>query len=319
MTRQITLGGLDPLDNLAGGLELPTISTLPAMAAVAEALDDAVTRRTGVLVVGEKGVGKSYALRRVVADFEQAERDRQDVDDGYQRRRLLPVHGLYSPRYRDALLYLLRLVTGEDVRPRVHGAPVTEDALIERLYLHSLDDNVVALVVDEAERLSPAALMLLRDVMAKAVAHDPSQAVTTDSRALGLGVVLVGATPARAMVAATVEQGHRWARTITVDAVQPEAVGAIYEAWFPGFRGEIARRPAAWWQSVVDGHVTLGQSVAVRSLDHHARLYWRYVLRTLDGITARDEVPLDMDLFKYAAEQTPWQRGVPHRPLHDGA
>lgn len=310
MVRTLTIGGIPQHDNLGASLVLPLLRGTETVQLVFDALHDAVSRRTGVVVVGEKGTGKSEATRLAVREFEGAERQRQEMDAGYRRRRLLKLPSLVTPKYRDVLFELLKQISGSETRPRVNGVPVSEDALLMRCCTLLFERNVVALLIDQAESCSADALRVLRDLMTYASEMDERRKSVDGVIAAGVGVVIVGTPPLRAVIATNEEMGHRWARVVEVDGVLPEDVGLIYTTWFPGFAAEIARRGEPWWESAIDGIVSKGQLIAIRSITLHMQRYWQHVLSTHPEVLTRELAPLDYDLFRFAADEVVWQRST---------
>lgn len=311
--RTVTIGGLPTHDDRAGKLVLPLLRGTEVVEVVTDALSDAVSRRTGIVVVGEKGVGKTEAARLAERGFEEGERQRQALDAGYRRRRVLKLPALVTPKYRDVQFELHKQIAGTEARPRVSGAPVSEDTMHQRLCTLCFDQNVAALIVDQAEGSSREALRVLRDFMTFAAELDERRTKVDGVFAAGVGVLLVGAPGLRAMIATDEEKGHRWARVAEVHAVAPEEVGAVYRAWMPRFEEEIARRGAAWWESELDGLVSKGQAVAIRSLWHHVSRYWDHVVANYPAVHAPQDAPLDYGLFRFAADETDWQRSTTRR------
>jgi hypothetical protein len=310
-TRTITLGGLSATDMLAEDLVLPLLTGTLTVDCAMDALHDAVSRRVGIGLIGAKGAGKTEAVRLVCHEFEAAERARQALDSAHRRRRLLRLPTLVTPKYRDILTELLKQITGTETRLRVHGSPLSDDTLLARFCAHLFDRNVVAVVVDQAEACGPEALRALRDVMTVAADLDERRKGVDGVIASGVGVLLVGTPALCATLAASDERGHRWARMVEVHGVLPADVADIYLHWFPAFGTEVLRRGGrSWWEATLEGHVSHGQIVAMRSLAHHALRYWQHLVADREQAMTRETAPLDVDLFTFAATETDWQRST---------
>jgi hypothetical protein len=307
--RTVTLGGLSQSDTRAEDLVLPLMTGTTTVSIIMDGLHDAISRRTGIAIVGPKGAGKTEALRLAAHEFEAAERQRQDLDDGYRRRRVLRLPTLVSPRYRDVLVELYKAMTGTELRLRVQGTQLTDDTMLARLAAQAFDRNIVAILVDQAEAMSTDAFRAFRDLMTVAADLDERRKGVNGVIAAGIGVLLVGTPAVRAMIAGTEERGHRWARVAELHGVWPEDVSGIYCGWFPQFAADIAKRGGtAWWERQLDALVSHGQIVAMRSITDHARRYWQHVLANSKSDITRESAPLDIDLFTYAANEIEWDR-----------
>ncbi|MCA2991622.1 ATP-binding protein [Gemmatimonas sp.] len=307
--RTVTIGGLLPTDTHAEDLVLPLMTGTTTVSIIMDGLHDAVSRRTGVAIVGPKGAGKTEALRLAAHEFEAAERQRQELHDGYRRRRVLRLPSLVSPRYRDVLVELYKALTGTEMRLRMHGSQLTDDTLLARLAAQAFDHNYVAILVDQAEAMSPEALRAFRDLMTVASDLDERRKGVDGVIAAGVGVLLVGTPAVRAMINETEERAHRWSRVAELHGVWPEDISAIYRAWFPRFTADIARQGGdAWWERQLEALVSHGQIVAMRSITEHARRYWQHLMFKAEGDITRETAPLDLDLFSYAASETLWDR-----------
>jgi hypothetical protein len=306
--RTITLGGLSSDDRATEDLALPVVTGTEIAARTLDALQDAIQRRTGIVLIGDKGAGKTEATRQACEAFDAAERVRQTLDASYRRRRLLRLPTLVTSRYREVLTELLKQATGTVTPQRVNGTQLSDDTLLARLSTHLFERNVVALIIDHAEDCSAEALQVLRDVMTNAADRDERRAHAEGVIAAGVGMLLVGTSELQAQIVASGEYGHRWARSVEVEGVQPEEVSAIYTTWFPQFAAVIARHGTPWWEATIDAVVSQGQVVAMRSLSYHARRYFAYIVESTDGPMTRERAPLDRDLFMHAAQEIVWQR-----------
>lgn len=307
----LTLGALDPAARLLEGVALPYLPSLPAVAYVRDALQQALAERKGVVLVGGMGSGKTMAVHRVLEAHEAAEAQKQALDAGYRPQRALRVDGVRS---RDPLaLYAIvwRRATGMELalRARHRTKPVEQvrDELVEML--RSLD--VAVLVFDEAQQLTPEALTAIRDLLAVAEATDPARHLDTGTyRPAGLGVVLVGTDDLHTTIAASVELGHRWLAIRRVPAVPSAHVPQVYAAMLPALARAQATMGAQAWDELVAGWCWQGSDVPVRLIENHVREYVRLVYNhaashgAAAGLTLAT-LPWDREIFRFAREQMP--------------
>jgi hypothetical protein len=312
-TVNITLGGFD--EDAPTSLRLPTLPTVGGIARVKDALDTAITLRKGVPVIGDKGSGKSYALRRALRAFRRAEARRLERDYKYKLRRVVAVRTIRSKSYRDAVAVITKAVTGAQLAEREYGRRTPDDDLCSELITTCVKQRVVAVVIREAEFLSTAALSVLRDLVGGA--EDESQEENDDEQgdngdqgddgeiADGVGVVLVGAPQLANALTKSTENGRRWIAPVTIPRVTATAVPAIYTEWFPGIREHADRIGEGAWANLITQHVTHGRSITVGELATHAQLYFRRMVRKhKERRYRRETVPFDLGHFQFALAES---------------
>lgn len=295
----------------AENLDLPVLTQLAIRARIADALDHVAVTRKGAVVIGPKGTGKSYALEQAVADFQRLEARKAHENDGYARRSVLPLPALAARRYFDALLFLCRRVIGPTFSASVRGKQKKEDDLLTELVRTCLDQRIVALVIDEAERISKEGHRLLRDIMADAEWHDTGRhAVAGRVRAGGVGVLIVGTPAVRPFIERSGEARHRWTLRVDVGMVPPDLVAPTYLQWFPAWRSHVAHIGEQAWIAYIAKHVTLHRPVEMRLLTEHARTYFRRAQRNVQmrgGLPPTlEQTPFVAQLFEYTIRQARW-------------
>ncbi|WP_439643988.1 ATP-binding protein [Gemmatimonas sp.] len=299
-------------DDLAEHLALPLVDGLDLDGRVRNALDHAVTTRRGAVVIGAKGCGKSVALARAVAWLEHQEYQREQRNDAYARRAVHYVPSFAARRYHEGLTVLCRQILGVSFHPSVRGGRKQEDDLRTELLLACRDQNIVALVIDEGERVAPEGLRLLRDLMAEAEWHGAhGAAVAGAKRAVGLGVLLVGTPTLRAPIMATNEAAQRWSLLIDVDRLFVHEATDILLAWFPAWRAGVARDALS---GLIERWLVEAGGVPWRTLENVARLYFRYVQRNHRAVArfTRETTPWNERLFVYVAQQVRWKPSDPN-------
>jgi hypothetical protein len=302
-------------DDLAEHLALPLVDGLTLDGRMRDALDHAVTTRRGAVVIGAKGCGKSVALARAVAWLEHQEYQREQRNDAYVRRSVHYVPSFAARRYHEGLTVLCRQMLGISFHPNVRGGRKQEDDLRTELLLACRDQNIVALVIDEAERVSPECLRLLRDLMAEAEWHGAHGAVVAGAkRAVGLGVLLVGTPVLRAPIMATDEAAQRWSLLVDVDRLLVHEATDILLAWFPAWPRRDAPGSTDTVSRLVERWLVEAGGVPWRTLENVARLYFRYVQRNRHTAAqyTRETALWNAPLFVYVAQQVRWKSSDPH-------
>jgi hypothetical protein len=295
-------------------LRLPPVLHVPARALACDALDQAATARTGVALVGPKGVGKTEAVAWAAERFAAAERVRAQRDPSYQRRRVLEVSTLRATHYRETLLDLVHALVGPSHRDRVRGRVKSADELrIEAAEL-LLDYNVVVIRVDEGETLTEPAARALRDLMTETAARDPGRTAGAPADAggapAGVGLLLVGTDDLTPRLLRSDEAGQRLARLVPVAGVRAPHVAGVYRSWLPGLEPHVAIVGESEWAAYVRQLVTLGQPVAIRRLVTHVSEYVRRLARGDTRVGCRGGVYFVPDLFERTWRETAWADGT---------
>ena len=212
-----------------------------AIGDIIDALDQVVDERKGVVVVGDKGNGKTFGVQAAVTQFRTNER-REKHGDGRTVTRT--VHRIHSPRDTDRLgtiKAIHKAVTASDLVTRERGQTIETEQLFEELVHMLLNGGVSALVFDEAENLSPEALVLLRDIMSFAEGASPARVAGSRYSAAGVGILLVGTMELRYSIDESVELGERWVRVHEITPPTPERLAGLYRLFLPCLAAESER------------------------------------------------------------------------------
>jgi AAA domain len=311
---------LEVVDPVAA-FRIPRLRNVPGVIAARTALKQAVDHRGGVVLVGPMGVGKSEGVHTAKLEFRADEHEAYEArPEVYERRRVVYVHLLSAVKPRALLLALLRAAKPGLVRERTHGSSKSDDELRAELYATYRQQHTVLMIVDDAQRLSDAGLLLLRDLIAAqdndkdaeddgGEPHDAA-ASAAGIAAVGVGVLLVG-TPELADRMVKTRETHgvgRWKFTHTVDAVPDEQVPLIYEAIFPAFAQHVAAVGRRAWEAFVSDQVAPGGTALMRVVTTHAREYFAVLYdRTKGAVDRRESTPFDRAVFVETLARVEWR------------
>jgi hypothetical protein len=315
MPVSITLGKYNTeFVTAAEDLELPVLDDVAAMKEVTDqmkrALEKALERKTGVVVHGPKGVGKTIALARAISAHKESEQELVAKNPSeYRERRLLEVHGLSSKTGRDLVMALLKIVS-PGVRDRNLGMRKTDDDLRAELVAALMNKKYRVLVFDEAEYLSERAVDQLRQIMSDAASRESGRVKKTkDGEKIitaGVGVLLVGTKEVLEVVSRNADAGHRWADDIALQPLAPDMVGDCYRQYFPAFRSHIDQIGLTAWRDFCANHVAVGRRITADQVDQHARNYYSAYLSSelADALpsAALEHVPFNRELFLYSLQ-----------------
>ena len=307
MPRQITIGGLDPATLAAETLALPVLPGMTALPIIRDALDHAVTQRKGAVVIGAKGMGKTMARGLAVDEHHEAEADREDADGSYEPRRLVSVLAPCAASPRDVYVDLHTAIIDATPATRVHGRQKTLGELRHSLLLSAAEEGVVAIVLDECERLSPEGATVLRDLLSGAEEMGRGGRAGAYVRPAGLGLLMLGTPEFRVKIERSSEAGQRWAHCAAIPPLAREEIPPIYLTYFPKFHEAALDMGTHVWHEVVTDRVLRGRpTVSLRLIDTHAREYYRLLVRNGGATYDRRTAPFDLDLFAYSANEANW-------------
>lgn len=307
MTLEITLGGLASTQHMAENLALPFMDDLPIVGLIHDALDQAATERKGVLVVGEKGVGKTETLSYAREAFAEAERQKAAADASYRRRHVVYLQTVRGQSYRELFKAIHKVALGAELNERVRGRLKSDNDMRIELVDMLLELNYVLIVIDEAETLSPVLLTAVRDLVAEGESRADGRRTDAGITAQGLGVVLVGVDrhlTTRLMAAEEAER--RFVRRITVEGPPQATVPGLYATWLPGFAPHIKQVGGPEWRQYIATTVTRGRTVPLSLIENHVRNYARLAIRNDDGITAPADIPFIEELFVFTLGEAEW-------------
>lgn len=309
--RSLSLGGLDEATHLIEGLRLPIIENLEVRRWMDDALLQATAERKGVVVVGKKGTGKTIAVQKAVHAFEDAERTKEEEDAKYRRQRVVVVQSPRAKGRTDVIGVLWKAVTGTDMVRHRRGRRKPDDDLLQELVHQLLGQNITALVLDEAENLSPAALEVLRDVISRAESTSEGRLSRdgTEYAAAGVGVVLVGTPRLTPRLSESEEAGHRWVRFRSVDTLKPEQAADIYRRYLPAFDERAEQVGEDAWQEMIRVQVCVGHRVPIRTIENHVRAYVRRMALDDPEISSVEEIPYDEEVFGFTLSELAAENG----------
>lgn len=302
MKQEITVGGLSEGAFWAEKMTLPVLDEVSAMVWISDALDQALTERKGVAVIGSKGTGKSVALRRVIDDFHEIEGEAEAADANRPRRGLTLLNGPRAEKRRDVLEVIWKAVVGmPPIQSR--GRKVGDDMLLEMLVEEILRQNVAALVVDEAENLSEEALYVLRDIVSLAETTSQERYAGDEYSTAGVGVLLVGVGDLAPRLRATGEAGHRWLRIQRVTGLEPARAAKVYLQFLPGLQPHVDEIGSGTWEEYVRVNVCMGASIPIRLIENHVRNYARRMVTADDSIGSRAQIPFNAETFEFTLKE----------------
>lgn len=300
----VHLAGLDQALLEAERLALPLLPNPAADRTVGEAVHTAMTQGRIVAVCGPKGSGKTVALHRVIAAFEASEAAREEASAEYAPRTVIRLGTLRSEDGRAILGMLYRAVMGIDLRMTgAKGQRHAYEYLLDLVVQCLQQAQVAALIIDEAELLSPTALTVLRDVMAVAESASTDRLGVQGSQSVyrpaSLGIVLVGTNALHHRLVGMSEWGERVMTCLEIPGMEWAAVSAAYAGALPALAA-IAADDSARWEELLGACWSTPPSW--RAVENHLRTYLRLLgyanpeapIRTLD---------FDANLFVYAATQ----------------
>lgn len=323
MPRHITIGLVDADQSLAvDRFRIPALDhlgdLLPGLSLACHAVREAADYRTGILVLGPKGAGKTIAIQRAVRVLEAEEHVLFDrMPETYRPRQFLYEHGLAPKTPRELLLFLLKQVS-PGLRERQHGTRKSDDVLRGDLVAALLNKQYAVLIFDEAEYLADHAIDTLRKLMADAAAADTRRTTVTkdgeEYAAAGIGVVLVGTDKLSDAVRRSPDAGLRWSGCHQLPLLAPSDVAAVYPAIFPGFHEFISRVGDTVWREFIESNVARGRMMPIGVAAMHARRYFGLVsdasLGTKEEIRTREATPFVRETFLMALTMTEWPQEI---------
>lgn len=300
----VHLAGLDQALLEAERLALPVLPNPDADRALGEAVHTAMTQGRMVAVCGPKGSGKTLALHRVIASVEAGEAEREAASAEYTPRALIRLGTLRSEDGRAILGMLYRAAMGIDLRMTgAKGQRHAYEYLLEVVVQCLQHGQVVALIIDEAELLSPTALTVLRDLLAVAESAAADRLSVHGSQSVyrpsPLGIVLVGTDALHHRLVGMSEWGERVMTCLAIPPMAWSAVHAAYTGALPTIAAVAAEDPARW-EAVLG--TCWSSPPSWRAIENHLRTYLR-VLGYAHPNTATRTLDFDANLFVYAATQ----------------
>lgn len=303
MTREVSIGGVRESTHLVEELELPILDDIDALAWITDAIDRAHAERKGIAVVGRKGAGKTIAANQGIEQFNESEREIEERDDSYERRRAVLIQSPRSEKREDVLDAIWKAATGMGMRQYSRGKKKSYEELRDELVEKLLNMRIAVLVLDEAENLSATGFEVLRDVNSVAETRSEGRISGTSYRPAGVGIVLIGTHELKPRLTNSREAGHRWVSIRTIQDLAPAEAARVYRHFLPAFEQKATEVGEDAWNEYIRQQIVHGREVPVRQVENHVRSYVRRAVAAADEeIETKDEIPWDRDLFEWTHE-----------------
>jgi hypothetical protein len=311
MDESATFAANDPV----GSFTIPRLNGLPSIKIVRRALRQAVDHRMGVVVTGALGFGKSEGAHAAKERFADDQQKASHDHATHRRQRVYYVNLRTVRSQRQLTLDLLHKATpGLMARGRTRrNSTIDYDELREQLYRVYRAQNVVALIIDDAQRLTTAGLQFARDLIATKE-MDAHRTIAgrdgSEAPAVGVGVVLIGTTELTKRVIDTGEThgNGRWVFEHTVGSIPEHSISRIYEHIFPAFAAHVSDVGRTAWESFIAQHVSLGRNLPIRVVTTHAREYFaRLYDHSRGSVSDRDVAAFDRAIFLESLRATLWE------------
>jgi hypothetical protein len=291
--------------HLARNLGVPVLpDATDAIQWAPDLLEQAVSERKIVAMVGEKGTGKSVAADRAVARHDAAEQLKRRLDERYPTVRTVTV---LCPRGADARAIIVEVYRAAfDASPleRAKGVRKTDQDLLAETVVRLLDECVGVLVIDEAELLLDEGMDALRDINAKsertAVERYDGNG---DKLAAGVGILLVGTYDVEVALGSSLEDGQRATRVRRLAGLNPAAVPDVYTRLLPAFAQGAKQMGKRKWERFIETEVTHRLSVPIRFLETHTRHYVRRMAENHPETEHGKDIPWDAAEFTYTLSE----------------
>jgi hypothetical protein len=282
----------------------PLVAAADSKLLMRKMLDLAIASRAGVALIAPKSAGKTLGLQRVLDEWDAEQLNLRLSDPEYQPQRIVLIGRLKATSERECLVSILTTLRGSPPQLRIRGGRKADAHLLSEIVATCLEQNVVALLIEEGEFISDAGMTVTRDVMTEVALADRRRgSVNVGGAERGVGILAIGAPPFRRTVDDNIERGHRWIAVEEIGLVPPPLVPDIYLTWFPRWSEHVEKITPSRWQLYVESVVTGGQPVAVGRLVRHAQLYLEAV-RGVGQRVHRTEAP-----FSEAVFERVWYRG----------
>lgn len=319
----ILLGQMDK--DVAYAVERFRLPFVPikAVTLVAQAIKAARAMGQAAIITGPRGVGKSYAIRAAIRAIVRAEERALALNpEDHPLTRVLYLERLTGRTVREVALYLLTVVV-KGFRERDLGTRVLDDALVDKLIVALRKKHYRLIVVDEAETATPAAVEMLRRILAAAptqapdlegqLSVDPAAQVCSAAPApapddaagaAGFAVVILGTTTVADQLTMSEDVNGRWALFTAVEGLDVRQTAEVYETVFPGFAPAITDMGRDAWINLVSSQVVRGRRVSMRQVANHCRWYFATLYEASrkaggEAILRREETPFDQERFVY--------------------
>lgn len=300
MARSVLYGNVDRSVTLLDGYAPRVLDDVGGIAEAFEALRYAARFRTGVLVTGDKGTGKSLGLAKAIYVFRRNQTIYKANDKTFPDCEIAVMNALHAENRSEMIRAMYCRELGEISPLTARGG---DQALLDELTSFWKEGNVGVIVFDEVESLSLKALEVCRDIMSLSVPK-PDETISGDGshfRRMGIGVVLLGTPLVAQRLRRTKEWGERWSRHIEVGRLAHDQLPHVYAAYLPAFAEEAERRGPAAWSALVNDVVGMAQTGSFRIIEAHVHCYLStYCDNAPEPPRSIEEVTFDEDLFAWS-------------------
>lgn len=317
------LSSNDPVERFT----VPRLNGLSGIQVVGAALARCIDHRSGVVTTGPFGFGKSEGAHAACATHAEEQRGKARQSPRHRRTRVRYIH-LETARTEQQFLFdlLQEASPGQAVRQRLVGGKRKDEGDLRReLYRVYRAQNVVAVVIDDAQRLTDAALKAARDLIAEKE-KDPHRSVVgqtgnAETPAVGIGILLIGTPELESRLIKTGEThgNGRWSFVNQVEPLAEAQLPLIYEALFPAFRSHIDAVGREVWTNFIYRSVSIGRALPIRAVTTHAREYFaRMYDRSRGAVSERATTPFDQAVFLDTLRAALWEAASARQaPLTD--
>lgn len=284
---------------VAEDLVLPMLEDVLTVAWIRDGLDEAVTHRKGVAVIGPKGAGKSMALDRAVDDFNEAESAAATETSGeHVERSVVVIQSPQSGRRTEIIGAIWRRLFGMDQLRKQRGKLKQPELLFQELVEQLMQRHIAALVFDEAENLSDAGIRVIRDLISTTERLSKERRYHRDGyRTAGIGVLLVGTEELVLQMVRSQEVGRRWISIHEVGLLAPAEAASVYMRFLPAFQKQALAVGVEAWEHTISMQVCQGLPIPIGFVETHTREYVRRMMAEDPAVRDPAALPFDEEMF----------------------
>lgn len=250
---------------------------LPIHASILHDMRACMDGKQSAAIIGPRGVGKTYSISRLKADLEAEEIARNSTFP----RQILSYEASEATGAKTALVDLHEQVIGPiSTGMRRQASP---KFLIDQIAQECQIKNYALLCIDEAQKISPHNLDLLRQVVdsAKRLGHR-------------MGLVLIGNEGLRGSLVQIQQLGQRIATEIQIPLLSPAHLRAHWVELHPHVPAIKSRLDPKEWRR-------LEKEVEVKVNGKLRRL--AMLLHIANGLALALDRPVDQEIIRYAIQK----------------
>lgn len=304
MTRTFTIGALDESTHRLGNISLPVITDLPIIDWMQDALTTAASQRRAVALISAKGNGKTMALQHALRRFEETERAKQEASADYRRQYAQRVRSPRDDSSLNVLGTIWKAILGVEMAHLRRGRKRSVDDVRGELVHHLLNQNIAVLAFDEAEKLTPNSLAVIRDLLADAEEACQDRFGPDDQafQSAGIGVLLSGTPRLRPRLRVWEEAEQRVLQVLTLQGLTLVEASDVYRAYLSAFE-EAAQEDEEAWLELLRVHALRGDRANLRRIENHTRTYIRRMYLDDPDLVDLEDIPWDEEMFVEAIEE----------------